>query len=215
MGRRSPPRFCYCVTSSQSCRAKCRPGRRRPGRTGRCSRRLSSSSRDDGEPASVSSSGRRPCCAGRVTSSADAGPRKSQHKRPGRPATHHNIAALGVRLARENPGWGYRRIHGELAGLGIRVAPSTVWEILTNAAIPAAPRRAGPAWAQFLHAQAEAMLATDFFTIDLLDGTTAYVLAVIEYATPPHPDARCDRPSEQHLGDPDGPKPAHGSRRAR
>jgi hypothetical protein len=109
--------------------------------------------------------------------------RKSQHKRPGRPATHHNIAALVVRLARENPGWGYRRIHGELAGLGIRVAPSTVWEILTNAAIPPAPRRAGPTWAQFLHAQAEAMLATDFFTVDLLDGTTAYVLAVIEHAT--------------------------------
>ena len=108
---------------------------------------------------------------------------KSQHKRPGRPATHHYITRLVVRLARENPGWGYRRIHGELAGLGIRVAPSTVWEILTNAGLPPAPRRGGPTWAQFLHAQAEAMLATDFFTVDLLDGTTAYVLAVIEHAT--------------------------------
>jgi len=108
---------------------------------------------------------------------------KSQHKRPGRPATHHHITRLVVRLARENPGWGYRRIHGELAGLGIRVAPSTVWEILTNAGLPPAPRRGGPTWAQFLHAQAEAMLATDFFTVDLLDGTTAYVLAVIEHAT--------------------------------
>src|SRR5664279_418492 len=108
---------------------------------------------------------------------------KSQHKRPGRPATHHNIIRLVVRLARENPGWGYRRIHGELAGLGIRVAPSTVWEILTNAGLPPAPRRGGPTWAQFPHAQAEAMLATDFFTVDLLDGTTAYVLAVIEHAT--------------------------------
>jgi transposase InsO family protein len=108
---------------------------------------------------------------------------KTQHKRPGRPATHHNITRLVVRLARENPGWGYRRIHGELAGLGIRVAPSTVWKILTNAGLPPAPRRGGPTWAQFLHAQAEAMLATDFFTVDLLDGTTAYVLAVIEHAT--------------------------------
>jgi len=109
--------------------------------------------------------------------------RKSQHKGPGRPATHHNIAALVVRLARENPGWGYRRIHGEFAGLGIRVAPSTVWRILTSAGIPPAPRRSGPTWAQFLHAQAEAILATDFFTVDLLDGTTAYVLAAIEHAT--------------------------------
>ena len=108
---------------------------------------------------------------------------KSQHKRPGRPASHHNITRLVVRLARENPGWGYRRIHGELAGLGIRVAPSTVWEILTNAGLPPAPRRGGPTWAQFLHAQAQAMLATDFFTVDLLDGTQAYVLAVIEHAT--------------------------------
>jgi hypothetical protein len=109
--------------------------------------------------------------------------RKSQHKGPGRPATHHNIAALVVRLARENPGWGYRRIHGEFAGPGIRVATSTVWRIPTDAGIPPAPRRSGPTWAQFLHAQADAMLATDFFTVDLLDGTTAYVLAVIEHAT--------------------------------
>jgi len=58
-----------------------------------------------------------------------------------------------------------------------------VWEILTKAGIPPAPRRAGPTWAQFLHAQAQAILATDFFTVDLLDGTSAYVLAVIEHAT--------------------------------
>ena len=108
---------------------------------------------------------------------------KSQHKRAGRPATHHNITRLVVRLARENPGWGYRRIHGELAGLGIHIAPSTVWEILTNAGMPPAPRQAGPTWAQFLHGQAQAILATDFFTVDLLDGTTAYVVAVIEHAT--------------------------------
>ena len=96
-------------------------------------------------------------------------------------ASHH--PGCGLRLARENSGWGYRRIHGELAGLGIHVAPSTVWEILTTAGIPPAPRRAGPTWAQFLHGQAQAILATDFFTVDLLDGTSAYVLAVIEHAT--------------------------------
>jgi putative transposase len=108
---------------------------------------------------------------------------KSTHKHPGRPRAHRTITASVLRLAKENPGWGYRRIHGELAGLGIQVAPSTVWEILTKAGLPPSPRRAGPTWAQFLHSQAQTILATDFFTVDLLDGTSAYVLAVIEHAT--------------------------------
>jgi putative transposase len=108
---------------------------------------------------------------------------KSRHKHPGRPRVHRTITTSVLRLAKENPGWGYRRIHGELAGIGIQVAPSTVWEILTKAGLPPAPRRAGPTWAQFLHSQAQAILATDFFTVDLLDGTSAYVLAVIEHAS--------------------------------
>ena len=108
---------------------------------------------------------------------------KSRHKHPGRPRAHRNITASVLRIAKENPAWGYRRIHGELAGLGIQVAASTVWEILTRAGIPPAPRRAGPTWAQFLHSQAQAIIASDFFTVDLLDGTSAYVLAVIEHAT--------------------------------
>jgi len=108
---------------------------------------------------------------------------RSMRGKTGRPATRRNIRALVLRLARENPEWGYRRIHGELAGLGAKVAASTVWEILKNAGIEPAPRRTGPAWSQFLRSQAEAMLACDFFTADLLDGTQAYVLAVIEHAT--------------------------------
>lgn len=72
---------------------------------------------------------------------------KSQRGRPGRPPTRRNVRSLVLRLAGENPGWGYRRIHGELAGLGIEVAPSTVWEILNEAGIPPAPRRSGPTWA--------------------------------------------------------------------
>jgi putative transposase len=78
---------------------------------------------------------------------------------------------------------GYRRIHGELAGLGVKIAASTVWEILKKAGIDRAPRRTGSTWSQFLRSQAEAILACDFFTADLLDGTQAYVLAVIEHAT--------------------------------
>ena len=103
--------------------------------------------------------------------------------RTGRPTTRRNIKALVRRLARENPDWGYRRIHGELAGLGVKVAASTVWEILRTSGIDPARRQTGPTWSQFLRSQAEAILACDFFTADMLDGTQAYVLAVIEHAT--------------------------------
>jgi len=107
--------------------------------------------------------------------------RKSMPK--GRPPTRRNIRALVLRMAGENEGWGYRRIAGELAGLGIKIAPSTVWAILKKAGIDPAPRRTGPRWADFLRSQAVAILATDFFTVDLLDGTTAHVLTMIEHAT--------------------------------
>ena len=103
--------------------------------------------------------------------------------RTGRPATRRNIRALVGRLARENPDWGYRRIHGELASLGVKVAASTVWEILKASGIDPGRRQTGPTWSQFLRSQAEAILACDFFTVDLLDGTQAYVLAVIEHAS--------------------------------
>ena len=109
---------------------------------------------------------------------------RSRRKRPGRPPTCRRVKELVLRLARENRSWGDRRIHGELAGLGIRVAPSTAWEILKAAGIDPAPRRdCGPTWAVFLRSQAEAILASDFVVIDLLDGTKAYVLAVIEHST--------------------------------
>jgi putative transposase len=70
-----------------------------------------------------------------------------------------------------------------LAGLGITVAPSTIWQILKNARIDPAPRREGPGWAEFLRSQAQGILALDFFTADLLNGTKVYVLAVIEHGT--------------------------------
>jgi transposase len=108
---------------------------------------------------------------------------RSMRGKTGRPATRRNIQTLVRRLARENPGWGYRRIHGELAGLGVKVAASTVWEILKASGIGPARRLTGPTWSQFLRSQAGAILASDFFTADLLDGTQAYVLAVIEHAS--------------------------------
>ena len=78
----------------------------------------------------------------------------SRRRKPGRPPTLRSIARVAVRLASENPQWGYRRIHGELTKLGATIAPSTVYEILRGAGIDPAPRRAGPTWRQFLTAQA-------------------------------------------------------------
>src|ERR1019366_787125 len=103
---------------------------------------------------------------------------RSMGGKTGRPTTRRNITALVLRLARENPEWGYRRIHGELAGLGVKVAASTVWEILKKAGIDPAPRRSGLAWSQFLRSQAEAILACDFFTADLLDGIQTVLCSV-------------------------------------
>jgi putative transposase len=82
----------------------------------------------------------------------------------GRPPTSRVIRVLVVRLARENPAWGHRRIHGELIGLGYRVAPATVWNILRPAGLDPAPRRTGPPWREFCRAQATTMVACDFFT---------------------------------------------------
>src|SRR5947207_10752211 len=78
---------------------------------------------------------------------------------------------------------GYRRIHGELLVLGVKVAASTVWEILTDAGIDPAPQPTSHSWATFLHSQAEAILAADFFETVTLTGVRMYVLAVIEHAT--------------------------------
>ena len=105
-----------------------------------------------------------------------------RRRRPGRPPTSRSIQALILRLARENNSWGYRRIHGELAALGIKVAPSTVWEILKRHGIEPAPERDRQTWAVFLRSQAHAILACDFFTATTLNGATLYVFAVIEHA---------------------------------
>ena len=88
-----------------------------------------------------------------------------------------------LHLAAENPTWGYRRIHGDLAGLGYQLAPSTVWSILNRAGIDPAPRRSGLSWRQFLAAQAHGTLATDFFCVDTLLLHRLYVLFVVEHAT--------------------------------
>ena len=100
----------------------------------------------------------------------------SKRRKPGRPPTVPGIARLVVRLAKENPLLGHRRIHGELTKLGVTVAPSTVWEILRAAGIDPAPRRSGPTWRQFLHAQAAGILAVDFLHVDTVLLKRLYVL---------------------------------------
>jgi len=107
----------------------------------------------------------------------------SRRRKPGRPPVVRSIARLVVRLAKENPLWGYRRIHGELTKLGVTIAPSTVYEILRAAGIGPAPRRAGPTWRQFLHAQATGILAADFLHVDTVLLKRLYVLVFIEHGT--------------------------------
>jgi hypothetical protein len=102
---------------------------------------------------------------------------------PGRPPIRPTIRALVLRLAAENPDWGYRRIAGQIAGLGRKVSPATVWAILKRARFDPAPRRSGPTWAQFLKAQTSGILACDFFSVETVMLTRLYCFAVVEHAT--------------------------------
>src|SRR5215813_1521187 len=105
------------------------------------------------------------------------------HRRPGRPPTAAERRELVLRLARENPSWGYRRIQAEPVGLGITLAASTVWAILKQAGIEPAPRRLEQSWAEFLRGQAASILECDFLTVDTLFLRRSYILFFIELAT--------------------------------
>ncbi|MGM1061362.1 hypothetical protein [Saccharothrix sp. Mg75] len=105
---------------------------------------------------------------------------KSRPKRPVRPRTVRSIRLLVLRLASENPN---RRIHGELLVLGIKVAASTVWQILKDAGVDPAAERTFATWSAFLRSQAGAVPACDFVETSTLSGARLYVLAVIEHAS--------------------------------
>ena len=136
--------------------------------------------------------------------------RLSRRGRSGRPPTRRNVRSVVLRLARENESWGYRRVHGELAALGIVVAPSTVWQILKDAGIGPALRRAGPGWAEFLRSQAQGILALDFFTADLLNGTKGLRPRGDRARQPARPGPGRPGASGPVLGRPADPEPAHG-----
>ena len=128
-------------------------------------------------------------------------PRRS----PGRPRTAQAIRALVLEMARENPGWGYRRIHGELVGLGYKVAPSTVWLILKDAGIDPAPRRSGQTWRAFLAGQAKTILAVDFFHVDTGFLRRLYVSVLHRARHTARTPGRYHRPPGRRMGDPAGP----------
>ena len=106
-----------------------------------------------------------------------------RHPRGGRPALEARVSELLLRLARENPRWGCRRIQGELNKLGIRVSATTIRSLLRRHGLGPAPRRQGPTWSEFLRAQASGIIAFDFFTVESLFLRTLYVLFAIEVAS--------------------------------
>src|SRR4029450_13008177 len=101
----------------------------------------------------------------------------------GRPPTSEEVQQLIVRLARENPRWGYQRIHGELLRLGVRVSASSIRRILRSHGLDPAPRRASTSWRSFLPHQAAGIIPCDFFPVDTIFLRRMYALFFIELAS--------------------------------
>jgi putative transposase len=108
---------------------------------------------------------------------------RQESSQPGRPPLSAEIRELVLRLARENPRWGHRRICGELAKLGLQASPTSVRRLLARARLDPASRRAGPSWREFLQAQAASIVACDFFTVESVFLRRYYALFFIAHAS--------------------------------
>jgi hypothetical protein len=201
-------RFWCCVTSSPCSAAKSHaPGWSLP--TGRCSLRPAASC--PGLTGRASSSSPRPCCAGIGGWAPACGP---YPHRMGRPLLDQEVQQLIVRLAGENPRWGYQRIQGELQRLGIWVSATAVRTTLRRHGLDPAPRRTGTSWRVFLRQQAAGILACDL--LHRRQHLAATVVRVVLHRSryPTCPSGRCDRQPGRRLGHPAGSQPVTRARGA-
>ncbi len=125
------------------------------------------------------------------------------HRCGRRPLADH-VVTLILRLAQENPRWGYQRIQGELKKLGIRVSATTIRTVLLGNGLRPAPRRASVTWRAFLRAQAAGIIATDFFTVETVRLKTLYSFVLHRAAHAAGSGRRRHRPPERSLGRPAG-----------
>ena len=148
----------------------------------------------------------------RSAPSSDRAKSRLPRYRKSEPPIDPELEALIVHLARENPRWGYQRIQGELAGLGVSVSATRMRTVMIRHHLDPAPRRDTTTWRAFLRNQAASLLACDFLTVDTVFLTRLYVLFFIEVESPRRASHGGDRTPKRGLGHPTSPQPLHDPR---